>query len=212
MELVKRWYAKRFLHPDIVAPYDYIFIWDEDVGIEHFDGEEFVEIMAPVFSRDAWRCVWHMIQNDLKKKTPDEFEPLGCLWGSATRGVFRFRKKGKFSPRYIGPFEISERVGELAYRLTLPPSLSHVHSVFHVSQLRKYVPDPSHVIDFGEVEIGKDITFSERPVKILERRNKELRHKTIPLVKVQWLKHGVEEATWETEDDMRAKYPELSDS
>ncbi|KAE9454140.1 hypothetical protein C3L33_13958, partial [Rhododendron williamsianum] len=61
----KWWYAKRFLHPDIVAAYDYIFIWDEDLGVEHFNAEEFIEIMAPVFSRDAWRCVWHLIQNDL---------------------------------------------------------------------------------------------------------------------------------------------------
>ncbi|THG15295.1 hypothetical protein TEA_010453 [Camellia sinensis var. sinensis] len=61
----KWWYAKRFLHPDIIAVYEYIFIWDEDLGVEHFNGDKFVEIMAPVFSREAWRCVWHMIQNDL---------------------------------------------------------------------------------------------------------------------------------------------------
>ncbi|VFQ91492.1 unnamed protein product [Cuscuta campestris] len=61
----KWWYAKRFLHPDVVAAYDYIFIWDEDLGVEHFNAHNFVEIMAPVFSREAWRCVWHMIQNDL---------------------------------------------------------------------------------------------------------------------------------------------------
>ncbi|KAF3622275.1 putative B3 domain-containing protein REM9-like, partial [Capsicum annuum] len=61
----KWWYTKRFLHLNIVALYDYIFIWDEDLGVKHFDGREFVEIMAPVFSRDVWRCVWHMILNDL---------------------------------------------------------------------------------------------------------------------------------------------------
>ncbi|KAL6569586.1 hypothetical protein OROMI_014100 [Orobanche minor] len=84
--------------------------------------------------------------------------------------------------------------------------------VQYMPQLRKYVPYPSHIIDFGEVEIEKDVTFEERPVKILERRDKQLRHKTIPLVKVQWSKHGVEGATWELEDDMRSRYPELFDS
>ncbi|KAL6504578.1 hypothetical protein OROGR_026501 [Orobanche gracilis] len=148
------------------------------------------------------------------RRRPLEFE-VGehvLLKVSPTRGVFRFGKKEKLSPRFIGPFEILERVGELAYRLALSPSLSHVHSVFHVSQLRKYVSDPSHVIDFGDIEIEKDITFSERPVRILEKRDKDLRHKTIYLVKVQWSRHGVEEATWELKDDMRARYPELFDS
>ncbi|KAL6529131.1 hypothetical protein OROHE_014875 [Orobanche hederae] len=145
------------------------------------------------------------------RRRPLEFEAGDhvLLKVSPSKGVFRFGKKGKLSPRFIGPFEILERVGEVAYRLALPPSLSHVHSVFHVSQLRKYVPDPSHVIDFGDVEIEKDITFEERPVKILERRDKQLRHKTIPLVKVYWSKHGVKEATWEPEEIMRSKYPEL---
>ncbi|KAL6579139.1 hypothetical protein OROMI_009355 [Orobanche minor] len=145
------------------------------------------------------------------RRRPFEFE-VGdhvLLKVSPTKGVFRFGRKGKLSPRFIGPFEILERVGELAYRLALPPSLSHVHSIFHISQLRKYVPDASHIIDYDEIEVAEDVTFEERPLKILERREKQLRHKTIPLVKVQWSRHGVEEATWETEENMRVRYPEL---
>ena len=66
------------------------------------------------------------------------------------RGVVRLGKRGKLSPRFIGPFEILERVGTVAYRLALPLSMSSVHKVFHVSMLRKYTPDPAHVVDWGD--------------------------------------------------------------
>ncbi|GAV86255.1 Chromo domain-containing protein [Cephalotus follicularis] len=124
----------------------------------------------------------------------------------------RFGKKGKLTPRFIGPFEILERVGPVAYRLALPPSLSDVHNVFHVSMLRKYHPDPSHVLQWEPLELRTDLSFEEIPIRILDRRIKQLRSKTIPLVKVLWQYHGVEEATWEREDDMRAKYPQLFSS
>ncbi|GAV61660.1 Chromo domain-containing protein [Cephalotus follicularis] len=124
----------------------------------------------------------------------------------------RFGKKGKLTPRFIGPFEILERVGAVAYRLALPPSLSDVHNVFHVSMLRKYHPDPSHVLQWEPLELRTDLSFEEIPIRILDRRIKQLRSKTIPLVKVLWQYHGVEEATWEREDDMQAKYPQLFSS
>ena len=75
------------------------------------------------------------------------------------RGVVRFGKRGKLSPRFIGPFEILERVGTVAYQLALPPSMSGVHEVFHVSMLRKYTPDPAHVVDWGQIEVDTDGTF-----------------------------------------------------
>ncbi|XP_070046757.1 uncharacterized protein [Nicotiana tomentosiformis] len=87
---------------------------------------------------------------------------------SPMKGVMRFKKKGKFIHRYIGPFEILEIVGEVAYRLALPPNLSAVHSVFHISILRKYYGDPSHVIDFSSVQLDKDLTYVEEPVAILD--------------------------------------------
>ena len=77
-------------------------------------------------------------------------------------------------PRYIGPFEILGRVGTVAYRLVLPPSLSGVHEVFHVSLLRKYTPDPAHVVDWGEITVDTDGTFEEGPVRILDSRNQVL--------------------------------------
>jgi len=128
---------------------------------------------------------------------------------SPVKGVKRFGIRGKLSSRYIGPYEILERIGEVAYRLALPPELSKVHNVFHVSQLRKYRSDPSHVISADSVEVEPNLTFEERPVRILDRQVRALRRKMVPLVKVLWRSQKYEEATWETEGSMKLKYPEL---
>ncbi|KAG8499167.1 hypothetical protein CXB51_005608 [Gossypium anomalum] len=104
---------------------------------------------------------------------------------------------------------VIERVGPLAYRLALPIQLEKIHNVFHVSMLRRYRSDPSHVISQTEVEIQSDMTYSEEPVKILAREVKRLRNKSIVLVKVLWNRHGVDEATWEPEEAMRKQYPNL---
>ena len=84
--------------------------------------------------------------------------------------MIRFGKRGKLSPRYIGPFEVLERVGVVAYRLALPPSLSSVHEVFHVSMLRKYTSDPTHIVDWGEFVVDADGTFEEGPMRIMDSR------------------------------------------
>ena len=125
------------------------------------------------------------------------------------KGIVRFGKKGKLSPRFVGPFEILEKVGKVAYRLALPPSLEKVHNVFHVSLLRKYVADPSHVLNYEPLELSQDLTYMEKPVQILDRKEKELRNKKISLVRVLWRNSKIEESTWEREDEMRSKYPEL---
>ena len=104
------------------------------------------------------------------------------------------------------PFEILEMVGTIAYRLALPPSLSGVHEVFHVSMLRKYTPDPTHVVDWGEIIVDTDGTFEEGPAHILDGRDQVLRRTTVRLVKVLWQHQGVEEATWELKDTMRVTY------
>ena len=128
---------------------------------------------------------------------------------SPFKGIIRFGKRGKLNPRYIGPYEILERVGKAAYRLALPPNLATVHNVFHVSMLKKYVPDKSHVLEQEPIEIHEDLSLQEKPVQILDFKVKTLRNKEIPLVKVLWRNQTVEEATWEREADMRASYPEL---
>ncbi|XP_050111789.1 uncharacterized protein LOC126590358 [Malus sylvestris] len=122
---------------------------------------------------------------------------------SPWKGVVRFGKKGKLSPRYIGPYQIIERVSEVAYRLELPPKLSKVHDVFHVSMVCHYVSDLSHVIPFQPLEINPNLTYDEEPVTILNSKDKVLRNKTVRLVKVWWGNHSVEEATSETEDSMK---------
>ena len=125
------------------------------------------------------------------------------------RGVVRFGKRGKLSPRFIGPFEILEMIGTIAYRLVLPPSMTGVHEVFYVSMLRKYTPDPAHVVDWGQIEVDTNGTFEEGPVCILDCRDQVLRRKTVRLVMVLWWHYGVEEFKWERKDTMRATYPFL---
>ena len=125
------------------------------------------------------------------------------------RGVVRFDKREKLSPRFIGPFEILERVGTVAYRLALSPNMSGVHEVFHVSILWRYTPDPAHVVDWGEIEVDTDGTFEEGPVCIVDSRDQVLQRKTVRLVRVLRQHRGVEESTWEREDTMRATYPFL---
>ena len=122
------------------------------------------------------------------------------------RGVVNFGKRGNLSPRFIGPFEILERVGIVAYRLALPPNMSGVHKVFHVSMLWRYTPDPAHVVDWREIEVDKNGTFEEGPVCIMDSRDQVLRRNT---VRVLWQHRGVEESTWEREDTMQATYPFL---
>ena len=90
------------------------------------------------------------------------------------RGVVRFDKRGKLLPRFIGRFEILERIGTVAYRLALPPNMSGLHEVFHVSMLRKYTPDPAHVVDWGQIEVDTDGTFKEEPMRILDSRDQVL--------------------------------------
>ncbi|XP_073289501.1 uncharacterized protein [Primulina huaijiensis] len=99
-------------------------------------------------------------------------------------GTMRFGHKGKLAPRYIGPYVIDERIGTLTYRLDLLQSLSLIHNVFHVSMLRKYEPDPSHVLNVEDVKLDSFLSYVEHPVQILDRKERQLRSKTIPLVLV----------------------------
>ena len=121
----------------------------------------------------------------------------------------RFRRKGKLSPRFIGSYKVSKKVGLVAYRLALPPELEKIHNVFHVSMLRRYRSDPSHVVSSEIIELRPDLTYEEEPVEILTREVKELRNKRIPLVKVLWRNHKTKEAMWESEETMRQQYPQL---
>ncbi|KAL4346647.1 hypothetical protein GQ457_17G011550 [Hibiscus cannabinus] len=128
---------------------------------------------------------------------------------SPWKKVIRFGRKGKLSPRFIGPYRILERVGSVAYRLELPPQLSRIHNVFHVSMLRQYRPDPSHIIQVQDVEMRPNLSYDEEPVQILDQDERILRNRRIPMVKVQWSNRSPSEATWETEESMREQFPHL---
>ncbi|GKA35630.1 putative reverse transcriptase domain-containing protein, partial [Tanacetum coccineum] len=128
---------------------------------------------------------------------------------SPWKGVVRFGKKGKLAPRYVGPFEIVERVGPVAYRLKLPQELSCVHDTFHVSNLKKCLAEPDVQVPLDEIEIDENLRFVEEPIEIVERDVKKLKRRRIPLVKVRWNSRQGAEYTWEHEDQFRMKYPHL---
>ncbi|GJU44904.1 hypothetical protein Tco_1202170 [Tanacetum coccineum] len=146
-----------------------------------------------------------------KRRKPLEFE-VGdrvLLKVSPWSDVVRFGKKGKLAPRYVGPFIILERIGLVAYRLRLPEELSSVHDTFHVSNLKKCMADASLHVSLDEIKVDKTLRFVEEPVKIMEREIKKLKRKKIALVKVRWDSKCGPEFTWEHEDQMRIKYPQL---
>ncbi|GJY35951.1 putative reverse transcriptase domain-containing protein [Tanacetum coccineum] len=149
---------------------------------------------------------------DVRRK-PLEFE-VGdkvMLKVSLWKGVVRFRKRGKVSPHYIGPFKILSRVGLVAYKLELPRELQGIHNTFHVSNLKKCLSDEEHIIPLDEVRIDEKLHFIEEPIKIMDREVKQLKQSRIPIVKVRWNSSRVPEYTWEREDQMWKKYPHLFD-
>ena len=104
---------------------------------------------------------------------------------SPMRGVVRFGQKGKLAKRFVGRFEIKSKIRDVAYHLVLPPELAGVHDVFHVSMLRKYIPDPTHVLQHEPLQLQADATYVERPMQIIDTEELVLRTKTIQWVKVQ---------------------------
>ncbi|WVZ84282.1 hypothetical protein U9M48_031332 [Paspalum notatum var. saurae] len=123
---------------------------------------------------------------------------------SPMRGIRRFNMKGKLAPRYIGPFKILKKKGEVAYRLEIPPSLSGVHDVFH-----KCLRVPEEQTPLEGLEVQEDLTYTEHPVKILDTSERNTRNKKIKMCRVQWSHHTEAEATWEREDELKAAYPAL---
>ena len=116
------------------------------------------------------------------------------------------------SLRYIGPYEIVKRIKTAAYKLALPPELARLHNMFHVLMLRKYIKDPSHVIEPQTVDLDENVTYEEQPVRILDREVRQLWNKMILMVKVLWHSQTLEEMTWKTEESMQQQYPELFDN
>ena len=128
---------------------------------------------------------------------------------SPMKGIHRFGVKGKLAPRYIGPFQVIEQCGPVAYCLDLLTNLSAVHDVFHVSQLRKCLRAPQQVIEVLDVQIGPDLTYQEYPVQVLDQKERSTQHRTIKFYKIQWSNHNEDETTWESEDYLQATYPDF---
>ncbi|KAL0536372.1 hypothetical protein IC582_025319 [Cucumis melo] len=187
--------------------------WGE-VGEQRMLGPELVQTTNAAIQKIRARMLTAQSRQksyaDVRRKDLEfEVGDMVFLKVAPMKGVLRFAKKGKLSPRFVGPFEILERIGPVAYRLALPPSFAAVHDVFHISMLRKYVADPTHVVDFEPLQVSENLSYEEQPVEVLAREVKKLRSREIPLVKILWQNHGVEEATWEKEEDIRAQHPEL---
>ncbi|XP_021749506.1 uncharacterized protein LOC110715246 [Chenopodium quinoa] len=155
-------------------------------------------ILGPQMIEDTFKQVREIqaAQHRLKryadlKQREEEFK-IGdkvLLKVSPMKGVMRFGKKGKLNPKYIGPYEILQRIGKVAYR--------------------KYIPDKSHVLQPETIDLDQSLTYEERPVKIPDSKARSTSNKNVNIVKVLWSNQEYEEATWEAEDEMKKKYPEL---
>jgi hypothetical protein len=145
-----------------------------------------------------------------KGTTPRHFEVGDYVYlkVSPTKGVQRFDVKGNLAPRYIGPYEVIEVCGPVAYRIQLPERFSAVHNVFHVTQLKKGMPVPENeVIIEANAWIEPDFSLIEHPLRLLDQKERKTRRQAVRMYKIQWSHHTEEEATWETEEYLNTKYP-----
>nr|GEY10494.1 putative reverse transcriptase domain-containing protein [Tanacetum cinerariifolium] len=155
--------------------------------------------------RDCQKSYANKRRKPLELKVGDQV----LLKVSPWKGVVRFCRKGKLAPRYMGPFEIVERVGLVSYRLRLPQELSCVHDVFHVSNLKKCIADTDLQVPLEEIKVDDKLYFVEEPVEIVDRQVKKLKRSWILIVKVRWDSRRGAEFTWEREDQFKTKYPHL---
>jgi len=114
--------------------------------------------------------------------------------------------KGKLAPRYVGPYEIIEICGPVAYRVKLPPQLSTIHDIFHVSQLKKCIRVPTEIVEQEDIQVEPDLSYVEYPIKVLDQKERVTRRKVVKMYKIQWSHHTEEEATWETETYLNEHY------
>nr|GEW76683.1 putative nucleotidyltransferase, ribonuclease H [Tanacetum cinerariifolium] len=201
------------------APYELLYgrkcrapvCWNE-VGERVIEGPELIEVTNEkvVVAKEELKEARSLQKSYVDRHRRSlEFNPGDRVFlkVSSCRGVGRFGIKGKLSPRFIGSFEILDRVGKVSYRLALPSQLSHVHNVFHVSLLRGYKYHPLHVVSYPLDQIREDLSLAEEPEKILDRQERVMRSKTILFVKILWKNHPEHEATWKIKESIRASYP-----
>ncbi|EOY04000.1 Uncharacterized protein TCM_019247 [Theobroma cacao] len=207
LPLVEFAYNNSFQSSIGMAPYEALYgrkcrtplCWDE-VGERKLVNVELIDLTNDKVKviRERLKTAQDRQKNYSDKRRKDlefEVDDKVFLKVSPWKGVIRFAKRGKLNPRYIGPFCIIERIGPVAYRLELPPELDRIHNVFHVSMLKKYVPDPSHILETPPIELHEYLKFEVQPVRILDRKDRVLRNKSIPMVKVLWKNARMEEMT-----------------
>jgi hypothetical protein len=126
---------------------------------------------------------------------------------SHMRGLRHFKVRGKLAPRFIGPFKILEKRGEVAYQLELLSQLSDVHDIFHLSQLKKYLHVPEEQLPMEDMDAKENLYYQEYPIMISETSERVTQNKKIRMCKVQWSHHTEEEATWEREEELKVEFP-----
>jgi hypothetical protein len=186
-------------------------------GEKQFAGPELVQLTADKVNvaKEALRVARERQKSYAdKKRRPFDFKEgeMVLLKVSPWKGVLRFGKRGKLSPRFIGPFKIIKKVNEQAFQLELPPELHAIHNTFHVCYLRKCYANEADVIPLEDVSINPNKQIVDEPVAIMGRKQKKLRRKTIDLVLIKWKHNHGESMTWETESVMRETYPHLFDA
>ncbi|EOY21616.1 Uncharacterized protein TCM_013563 [Theobroma cacao] len=204
---------------------DFIGSWDRHLPLVEFACNNSFQSsigMAPYEALYGRKCrtplYWDKVDQDKQESYSDrrrkdlefEVDDRVFLKVSPWKGNdLNTLRRGKLNPRYIGTFRITERIGLVEYRLKLPPELDWIHNVFHVSMLKKYVLDPSHILETPPIELQEDLKFEVQPVHILDRKDRVLRNKNISMVKVLWKNARMEEMTWEVEHQMRNQYSHL---
>ncbi|KAJ4981741.1 hypothetical protein NE237_032578 [Protea cynaroides] len=224
LSLIEFFYNNSYQSTIQMAPYEALYgkkcrtplLWDE-VGERRIVGPEFMEETCKAVDLIKNRVKTAQVRQ--KHYADNRRRDLEFMVGdkvflkvSPVRGLKWFGRKGKLCLRYVGPYEILSRCGKVVYQLALPPAMSSVHDVFHVSLLKKYVRDPSHILVADPTDLTEDLTFEVVPIQLISKKVQQLRRRAIHYVKVVWKSQDVEEITWEEEDAMRQEYPHLFDS
>ncbi|WVZ53274.1 hypothetical protein U9M48_004242 [Paspalum notatum var. saurae] len=162
-------------------------------------------LLKEVEEKTKQKCYADRKRHDLSFEVGD----LVYLKVSPIRGTRRFQVKGKLAPHYIGPYKIEELIGKVTYKLELLESMSYIHNVFHVSQLKKCLKEPARRVELDTLDLQPDLRYKEVPIRILDTGVKKTQRSAIKICRVLWSRHGEEESTWEREDALREEHPHL---